>query len=133
MASERRITVEEMRSAARGYVGALAAAAVVLTAGAIVAAGPIDRSQLAIAAVVVGCTALAWRFPIPFGARTKLYADSAATTAAVLLLPPGLAALAVALGVLAAHGVHRPTRDFAQATFNAAQASLAALAGAFLL
>ena len=99
-ASERRTTGEELRPAARGDVGALAVAAILLVAGASIEAGPVDRMDLLMAAVV-GCTALAWRFPIPFGPRTKLYADTAATAAAVLLLPPGLASLAVALGALA--------------------------------
>ena len=93
--------MEELRTAARGYVGALAVAAILLVAGASIEAGPVDRMDLLMAAAVVGCTALAWRFPIPFGPRTKLYADTAATTAAVLLLAPGLAPLAVALGALA--------------------------------
>ncbi len=125
--------MEGLRPTTRVYVGVLTVSAVSLIAGALVAAGPVDRPEVLIAVAVAGSTALAWRFPIPFGPQTTIYADAAATTAAVLLLPPGLAALAVGLGVLAAHLLHRPSRDSSQAAFNAAQASLAALAGGLLL
>ena len=87
----------------------------------------------AIATVIAtGANALAWSFPIPFVSRTKLYVDTAVMIAAVLLLPAPYAALAVGVGALIGNGLSS-NRDWPQALFNAAQATLVALFAALLL
>jgi HD-GYP domain-containing protein (c-di-GMP phosphodiesterase class II) len=51
------------------------------------------------ASLLVLLTALAWRYPVQFGPKSKVYITSAATFAGALLLPPWLAMASAAVGV----------------------------------
>jgi diguanylate cyclase (GGDEF)-like protein/PAS domain S-box-containing protein len=122
-----------LRPAARAYiVGVVAAAACAL--GAALAAAPVPNADLAwlVAALAAG-VALAWTFPILFARERGGYVDAAPAFAALLLLPPGWAMLAAAVGTAAAHALRRSARDPVQALFNAAQTALGLGVGAVVL
>ncbi len=125
--------MSQVRPLTATYIAILLCLALGLT-GVVFLSGPAPRTidglvMLAAAA----CMAVAWLFPIHFAARTKLYVDTAVTTAAVLLLPPACAAAAVGIGTLLAHGIRAESRDWAQAIFNTAQTMLVTLTAALLL
>jgi len=60
-----------------------------------------DRRALIQAGLLWALTALAWRFPVQFGPKSRIYTTSAATFAGALLLPPWLAMAVAALGIAA--------------------------------
>jgi PAS domain S-box-containing protein len=125
--------LHELQATTRVYTAALLCLAVGLTLY-LLARGPLVLSATAPATVLVAvCVTVAWLFPIQFASRTKLYVDTAVTVAAVLLLPPALATMAVAAGTLIAHAIRQDSRDWAQALFNAAQTMLVTLAAALIL
>lgn len=84
------------------------------------------RSDLVVAGLFAVMIGLARTFPVQVGPRFQISVDNAAAFAAVLVLPPYLAVIAVFLGVAAA-GVVRPS-TFIQQAFNASVAVLAVAA-----
>jgi hypothetical protein len=123
--------MDELRLPARLYVAALPAAATAAVAVAILAASPPDGERLVLAGAVALLVALAYLFPVPFGAKTKTQLDTGAVLAAALLLAPGLAALAVALGAVAAQLRRRVTLP--EVAVNGAQTALQGLAAGLVL
>ena len=122
-----------MRPAARAYIAALVLLAITLLLPAAARMALPTSHDLLLAAAIAGCTALAWRFPLNFAFRTKLYVDTAVIVAAILLFVPGIAMLAVGTGTLLGHGFRRAPRDWAEALFNAAQVMLQAAVGGAML
>lgn len=122
-----------LRPVTTAYIACLAIAAV---GGAVVllpAALPPSPSMLATALVVTACTAAAWRFPIRFAPNTDIYVATAVVIAAILLLPPALAALAVGGGVLASHMLPGRNREGIETLFNSIQSALTTLAGGLVM
>ncbi|MHB8575194.1 MAG: HD-GYP domain-containing protein [Dehalococcoidia bacterium] len=81
--------------------------------------------------ILTAMTALAWRYPVEFAPRIKVYITSAPTFAAVLQLPPALAVASAALGVGVGEVLNR-SRPIQQA-FNTAVAALTTLAAGVVL
>jgi hypothetical protein len=123
--------MDELRLPARLYVAALTMAATAAVAVALGAGAPPAGERLVLAGAVAVTTALAYLFPVPFGAKAKTQLDTAAVLAAALLLAPGLAALAVALGAVAAQLRRRVT--LAEVAVNGAQTALQGLAAGAVL
>src|SRR5215212_6705395 len=95
-----RTSVNQLQTTTKVYIGALLGLAVGLTFVAL-NSGTLPRpADIVVMVVAAGCTALAWLFPIHFASKTKLYADMAVMIAAVLLLPPAFAVVAVGSGTL---------------------------------
>jgi diguanylate cyclase (GGDEF)-like protein len=88
-----------------------------------------DREILALVMALLG--GAAWYFPLQFGPRARIQLDTAVAIAAVLLFPPGVAALVTGLGPLLANARRR--EPWQQAGFNAAQYAFQALAGGVIL
>ena len=109
---------------AKLYGAALTLAALAMAVGLLL---PVRVPGAREAVLAIGCGALAavaWLHPIPLAFKRKLFLDTIVLVAAVLLLPPGLATLAIGAGTLLAHVLRR--QDRAEATFNAAQSMLQA-------
>ena len=122
---------DALRPAAKVYLAAVtltALGAALLTVGHAAAPEP-QRFVLALA--LAGAMTLAGIFPLPFTAKTKLYLDTAALVAAVLLFEPGIALLVAASSTVAAHLVRRQPWD--QTLFNGAQTVILAAGAAGLL
>ncbi len=121
----------ELPRSAKLYGGALTLAALALAVGLLAPSEvPGTRDGL----LAIGCgglTVLAWLHPIPLAFKRKLFLDTSVLVAAVLLLPPGLATLAVGMGTLLAQALRG--EDRAQATFNTAQAMVQAGATSLIL
>jgi diguanylate cyclase (GGDEF)-like protein len=84
-----------------------------------------------LALVVAALGGAAWYFPLQFGPRARIQLDTAVVVAAVLLFPPGVAAVVAGVGPLLANARRR--EPWPQAGFNAAQYALQALAGGMIL
>jgi signal transduction histidine kinase len=126
--------VNQLQATTRSYIAALLILAVSLTFLTVSRTPLLRPTELLIAGVVTACTGLAWLFPIHFAPGTKLYAaDTAVMVAAVLLLPPAFAVIAMGSGTLLAHVARRASRDWAEALFNTAQMMLITLAVALLV
>ncbi|HEU5431846.1 MAG TPA: hypothetical protein VFU81_09290, partial [Thermomicrobiales bacterium] len=121
-----------VRPIARLYVAALFSAAFAIAVIALLAAQPIGAA-LPLALLLWLCMTLAWLFPIHLARQTNLYVDTSVTVAAVLLLPPGPAMLAIGGGPLAAAAIRRQPLAEIEAPFNAAQAMLVAFVGSLIL
>ncbi|CAA9568747.1 MAG: diguanylate cyclase/phosphodiesterase (GGDEF & EAL domains) with PAS/PAC sensor(s) [uncultured Thermomicrobiales bacterium] len=104
---------------AKLYGAGLTLAALALTVGLLAPTRAPGAREAALAIGCGGLTALAWLHPIPLAFKRKLFLDTIGLVAAVLLLPPGLAALAVGAGTLLAQALRG--EDLPQAGFNAAQ------------
>jgi diguanylate cyclase (GGDEF)-like protein len=109
---------------AKLYGVALTLAALALVAGLLISTTAPSAREAILAIVCGGLTALAWLYPIPLAFKRKLFLDTSVLVAAVLLLPPGPATLAVGVGTLLAHVLRR--QEWAEASFNTAQSMLQA-------
>jgi PAS domain S-box-containing protein len=128
-----RTTVSKIQATTKAYIAILLCLAVGSTLVAL-SRETLPRPTHVLVTVVVGALmALAWLFPIHFAAKTKLYADAAVLIAAVLLLPPAFALVAVGSGTLLAHVARPDSRDWDQALFNTAQVMLVTLPAVILL
>ena len=107
---------------AKLYSAVLTVAALGLAIALLIPAGVPGARAALLAAGCGGLTALAWLHPIPLAFKRKLFFDTSVIVAAILLLPPGLAAMAIGAGTFLAHALRR--EDWAQATFNTAQIML---------
>ncbi len=123
--------MNSLRPAAKLYLAAVALAALGVTAVTLAHATPPDRDRAALALALTGAMAVAWRFPLPLVAGTKLPLDTAVLVAAILLFEPGVALLIAGTGTLVAHSLRRQPWD--QAVFNTAQVVLMAAVGGLLL
>src|SRR6188508_1477365 len=103
--------MSELGRATRLYIGVLLAVSLAALALSVVWMTPVSTSEIVQSCLFAGAIALAWLFPVPIAARTKFYVDTAVIAAAVLLLQPALAILAVGTGTLVAHGLRRADRD----------------------
>lgn len=90
-----------------------------------------DRRVLIQAGLLWALTALAWRFPVQFGPKSRIYTTSAATFAGALLLPPWLAMVVAALGIAA--GEYLSPGPLERRLFNTAALSLNVLAAAAIV
>src|SRR5436305_12589592 len=86
--------------------GAAAAAIVGFTFSALYRPTFTDRSAILFALLVL-LTALAWRYPVEFAPKVKVYVTSAPTFAAPILLPLAMAAAAAALRAPTGHAPNR--------------------------
>ena len=110
-------------------LAAIAATALTLTT-LLTSGGGLPGSANAIHAVVItAMVVITRRFPIEPSPKAKLFADSAALLAAVLLLPPELAVVSVMVAVAISE---LRARDTLQFTFNVSQA-VSAVAAASLI
>ena len=123
--------MNSLRPAAKLYLTAVALAALGVTVAALADATPPGRDRAALALALTGAMAVAWRFPLPLVAGTKLPLDTAVLVAAILLFEPGVALLIAGTGTLVAHILRRQSWD--QAVFNTAQVVLMAAVGGVLL
>jgi MASE9/HD domain len=120
--SERRVLLVVVATAA---VSAAALAALLSRASGV------GRDEVLLA-VGLACAAIAARhFPLQIAFRRRMVTDGAPLFAALLLLPPWLAAVVALIGVGVAEVlVGTGKRDLRQVTFNACQACLGIAAGA---
>lgn len=107
---------------ARLYIAALTLAALGMVVGLLMPVRAVGAQEALLAVACGGLTALAWLHPIPLGFKRKLFLDTIVIAAAVLLLPSGLATVAIGAGTFLAHALRREDRT--QATFNTAQTML---------
>jgi len=107
---------------ARLYSAVLTAVALGLSIALLIPAGVPDTRGVLSAIGFGGLTALAWLHPVPLAFKRKLFFDTSVIVAAVLLLPPGRAALIIGAGTLIAHVLRR--EEWGQGVFNAAQTML---------
>ncbi|HEU0116587.1 MAG TPA: hypothetical protein VFQ80_17985, partial [Thermomicrobiales bacterium] len=122
-----------LRRPALVYIAVVVAAAVAAGAVAVATLAHASSPRLGLTLGLAVAAALAWRFPLHLGFRTKFTVDTAVAAAAILLLSPAVAALAAGAGAAVGHLIRPRGRDAIEASFNAAQATLVALAGAVLL
>ncbi len=115
----------------RIYIAGTVLVAAGVAVFAVLYADPPTLSDLALAAVLGGLMTVAWLVPIPLSFKRKLFLDTSVVVAAILLLPPGIAMIAVGAGTLLAQAIRR--QDPAQSAFNAAQTMLQAGAGGFIV
>lgn len=125
--------MNQLRPMTATYIAILLCLALGLTVALLISSPAIQAADGIVMFAAAACMAVAWLFPIHFAAKTKLYVDTAVATAAILLLPPAYATLAVGIGTLLAHGIREESRDGAQALFNTAQTMLVTLTAALLL
>ncbi len=93
---------------------------------------PAIGSRTMLQALLLGTlTALAWRYPVQFGPKSKVYTTSAATFAGALLLPPWLAMATAAAGV--AVGEWLAAGRLVRRLFNVAALSLNVLLAAAIV
>ena len=107
---------------AKLYSAALTLTALGLVAELLMPVRALGAQEALLATGCGGLTALAWLHPIPLAFKRKLFLDTSVIGAAVLLLPPGLATVAIGAGTFLAHALRR--EDWAQATFNTAHTML---------
>ncbi len=112
----------DLPTPAKLYGAVLTLAALCLAVGLLVRRGAPDPEASLLAIGCGGLAALAWLHPIPLAFKRKLVLDTIVIVAAVLLLPAGLATVAIGAGTLVAHAVRR--EDRAQTAFNTAQTML---------
>jgi signal transduction histidine kinase len=122
-----------LKPATRIYLSALTCAALGLVIASIGAAHEQSSREILLALLFAGCMTLAWRFPLHFAAKTKIYLDSAVLIAVSLLFEPAVAMAIAGGGTLLAHLFQREGRDWPQAIFNAAQVTILAAIGALFL
>ncbi len=125
--------MQALRPVTTAYIACLAIAAVGGIALLLPPALPTSPASSLTALVVAVCTAAAWRFPIRFAPNTDIYVATAVVIAAILLLPPALAAVAVGCGVLTSHVLPGRNRDVVETLFNATQSALTTLAGGLVM
>ena len=119
--------MNELRPAAKLYLGAVAVAALGAALAAVSHAAVPGPARLALALALAAATALAACFPLHLGPGTKLSLDTALLVAAVLLFEPGVAVLVVGVGALLADAARRQPWD--QTLFNLALRVLLVAAG----
>lgn len=121
--------MESLRSSALAFLIIVVGAAVALTFALLEPATFPD--QIVRLVIVSAAAALAYRLPISFSFKRRIYLDVVAIALAVMLLDPGSAALAIGVGSLAGQALNR--RGWDESTFNSSQAMIqAALGGLFL-
>ncbi|MEZ4571707.1 MAG: hypothetical protein R2849_15510 [Thermomicrobiales bacterium] len=123
--------MDTLTRSAKFFISATALSALALTAFLVLAEGLPSGSDVPRFAFIIGITILAYRFHVSFGFKRRIYLDVVAITCAALVLDPGAAALAIGIGAMTGQILRGPIWD--EATFNASQAMLQALAGGFLL
>src|SRR5918998_6583166 len=112
----------ELPRPAKLYSAALTLAALGLVAGLLMSVRAMGPREALLTTGCGGLAALAWLYPIPLAFKRKLFLDTSVIAAAVLLLPPGLATVAIGAGTFLAHALRR--EDWEQATFNTAHTML---------
>lgn len=115
------------------YIAALAGLALSLTLASGAGGAGQPGHGLLLALVFAGCMTLAWLFPLHFAFKTKLYVDTAVVVAAVLLFEPSVAMVIAGGGTFLAHALQGSGRDWPQAIFNAALATILAAFGGLVL
>ncbi len=125
--------MQALRPVTTAYIACLAIAAVGGIVLLLPPALPLSPATWLTALAAAVCTAAAWRFPIRFAPNTDIYVATAVVIAAILLLPPALAALAVGCGVLTSHVLPGRNRDGIETLFNATQSALTTLAGGLVM
>ncbi len=115
----------------RIYVAGIVLVVACLAIPAVLRADPLAPSDLAVAVVLGGLMTIAWLVPFPLSFKRKLYLDTSVVVAAILLLQPAAAMIAVGAGTLLAQVIRR--QDPAQSAFNAAQTMLQAAVGGVIV
>jgi diguanylate cyclase (GGDEF)-like protein/PAS domain S-box-containing protein len=124
------------------YLGTLLAAAASTVVSLLVAATPLDAHHVALAFVLAAGVTLAFVTPLNAGHRINITLETVAVLPAVLLLPPGVAAVAAWGGITAAHLLrpHAPWLapsqrhvSWAETVFNGASLALQAAAAGLAL
>ncbi len=122
--------MDTLTVSARIYLAVVTTTALALTALlALGTAGPSDHLERA--GFIVAVTALAYRFPISFSFKRRMYLDVVALGCAVMILDPGPAAIAVGAGAVIGQLMEHGRLD--ECVFNASQAMLQTIAGGLLL
>ena len=103
----------------RIYIAGMVLLVTCLAIPALLRADPLAPSDLILAVVLGGLMMIAWLEPFPLSFKRKLYLDTSVVVAAILLLQPGVAMIAVGAGTLLAQVIRR--QGLAQSAFNAAQ------------
>ena len=112
------------------YLVFVTASAVILTAAFLFSTPSLDRTAISNSAFVAVAAALAYRFPVSFGFKRRIYLDVVAIASAIMILDPGPAAFAIGVGAMA--GQLLRDRVWDEASFNTAQAVLQTVAGGML-
>ncbi len=123
--------MDTLTRGARVYLLILTLSAVVLTALLTLSASREMAFDSLHFGLILALALLAYRFPISFGFKRRIYLDVVAIGCGVMLLAPGPAALAIGLGALG--GQLLKSRDWSECSFNASQAMLQTIAGGLLL
>src|SRR5215207_1565081 len=121
-----------LRGSTQLYLSALVLTALAGTLSGLAAAPAPSAARLLLAVVLAAGIAVAHRYPLELGFKSKLLLDSSMIFVAVLVFTPGLAMLIAGCGVLAA-GALRRQRDLIETAFNASQTVVQAGLGALLL
>ena len=127
------MTAAGLKPITRIYLFALTSVALALVLASAIAATRQSNRDLLLALLFAGCMTLAWRFPLHFAYKTKVYLDSAVIVASSLLFQPAIAMTITASGAFVAHGLRRNGRDWTQALFNTTQATILTAVGALFL
>jgi diguanylate cyclase (GGDEF)-like protein/PAS domain S-box-containing protein len=125
------VDVGTLQRAGYLYIAALAAVALGGTAVAVAAVSPPGLHGLILAVALAAGMATAYLFPLHLAFKTKLHLTTMVIAAAILLLPPGCAAVVAGAGSLLAHRLRR--YSWRQTVFNTAQSMLQPLIGGGLL
>ncbi len=115
----------------RIYIAGMVLLVTCLAIPALLRADPLAPSDLILAVVLGGLMMIAWLEPFPLSFKRKLYLDTSVVVAAILLLQPGVAMIAVGAGTLLAQVIRR--QGLAQSAFNAAQTMLQAGVGGIIV
>jgi diguanylate cyclase (GGDEF)-like protein len=115
----------------RIYIAGMVLLVTCLAIPAVLRADPLALSDLILAVVLGGLMMVAWLEPFPLSFKRKLYLDTSVVVAAILLLQPGIAMIAVGAGTLLAQIIRR--QGLGQSAFNAAQTMLQAGAGGLIV
>lgn len=113
------------------YLGLVASAALFAAAFAVSDSGRPDTAQVVLAAGLGLAMLAAWMRPVPLSFKTHFYLDTVVVVAAILILEPGPAIVALGSGTLIAQVFSRRLWD--ESLFNTAQAMLQVAVGSWLL
>lgn len=122
--------MDTLTVSARIYLAFVALTALALTSWLTLVAPPSSDDSLYIGIVII-MTMLAYRFPISFGFKRRIYLDVVAIGTAAMILDPGPAALAIGIGAVG--GQLLKIRMWDECAFNASQSMLQTIAGGLLL
>ncbi len=120
-----------LRLSAKLYITMLVLLAIGVTLVTLVHTDPLssERTVLAVAFAALFC--IAYLFPLPVAAKTKVTLDTSLIFAAILLFEPAIAMLIVGSGSVLAHLIRRGSLD--ETLFNSSQAVLQAGCGGLVL